>query len=77
MRQQLQTQSKHMECDPVDYAVEVICCKGCKAVWQDIDELEAGGPLVAYFGLSRFESKRVVAELKSVMATYSYRCKPE
>lgn len=77
MRQHRQTQVKHKESDPADDAIEVICVKGCKAVWQDIKELEERGPLTQQLGLNDEQRRRVLAELKAIMATYSYRCTPE
>ena len=61
----------------VEQCVERLCRKGCRAVWSDIDALEAGEPLPETAGLSGAELRAVVHELKSVMAVYQHSCIPD
>ena len=58
----------------VEQCVESLCLKGCRAVWSDIDALEAGDALPATAGLSRQEVRAVIAELRAVMAVYQGSC---
>ena len=58
----------------VEKSVEKLCHKGCRAVWSDIDALEAGKTLPEVEGLSKVEVYAVIAELKSVMAVYEGTC---
>lgn len=58
----------------VEQCVENLCQKGCRAVWADIDTLEAGQSLPEVEGLSSNEVAAVVSELKSVMAAYQDSC---
>ncbi|MGB5761966.1 MAG: hypothetical protein WBM58_05390 [Sedimenticolaceae bacterium] len=58
----------------VEQCVEHLCKKGCRAVWSDIDALEAGRPLPEVDGLSAAEREAVIVELKSVMAVYHGSC---
>lgn len=58
----------------VDQCVERLCQKGCRAVWSDIDALEAGRSLPEAAGLSPGEVKAVIRELKAVMAVYRGTC---
>lgn len=58
----------------VEKSVEKLCHKGCRAVWSDIDALEAGETLPEVKGLSKAEVYAVIAELKSVMAAYQGTC---
>ena len=51
-----------------------MCRKGCRAVWSDIDALEAGRTLPEVRGLSAAEVDAVIHELKSVMAVYEGNC---
>jgi hypothetical protein len=51
-----------------------MCHKGCRAVWSDIDALEAGKRLAEVEGLSKAEVYAVIAELKSIMAVYQGTC---
>lgn len=60
----------------VEQCVEKLCRKGCRAVWADIDALEAGKALPEVRGLSATEVRAVVGELKSVMAVYENSCVP-
>lgn len=54
--------------------MENLCQKGCRAVWADIDTLEAGGRLPEVEGLSRAEVQAVIRELKQVMSVYEGSC---
>lgn len=58
----------------VEQCVETLCRKGCRAVWTDIDALEAGESLPEVKGLSESEVRAVVGELKAVMAVYQGSC---
>ena len=58
----------------VEQCVENLCRKGCRAVWSDIEALEAGAPLPEVKGLSNPEVRAVIHELKSVMAVYEGSC---
>ncbi len=58
----------------VEQCVEKMCHKGCRAVWSDIDALEAGKRLAEVEGLSKAEVHAVIAELKSIMAVYQGTC---
>ena len=60
----------------VDQCVERLCRKGCRAVWSDIDALEAGRVLPEVKGLSPAEMHAVLRELKSVMSVYRDSCVP-
>jgi hypothetical protein len=60
----------------VEQSLEHLCRKGCRAVWSDIDALEAGRPLPEVDGLSSAEREAVIVELKSVMAVYRGTCAP-
>lgn len=54
----------------VDHCVELLCNRGCKAVWADIQRLEAGKSLPETTALTDEERRVVLQELKSVMAVY-------
>lgn len=58
----------------VEQCVENLCQKGCRAVWSDIDALEAGDVLPETGGLSSTEVRAVLDELKAVMAVYEGAC---
>ena len=58
----------------VEKSVEMLCDKGCRSVWADIDALEAGEPLPEVEGLSREELALVIKELKVIMAVYQGSC---
>ena len=58
----------------VELCVEKVCHKGCRAVWSDIDALEAGRKLPEVHGLTPLEIQAVVHELKAVMAVYEGSC---
>jgi hypothetical protein len=51
-----------------------LCHKGCRAVWSDIDALEAGESLPETAGLDEAERAAVVVELKSIMSVYQGSC---
>ena len=54
----------------VEYCVERLCLKGCKAVWEDIAVLETGEPLPETRQLSVEENRAVLRELKTIMSVY-------
>lgn len=58
----------------VELSVEKLCHKGCRAVWSDIDALEAGKKLPEVEGLSVTEVDAVISELKSIMSVYQGTC---
>ena len=58
----------------VEQCVERLCDKGCRAVWSDIEALEAGRALPEVEGLNREEIALVIAELKSIMSVYAGSC---
>lgn len=58
----------------VEQCVETLCHKGCRAVWADIDALEAGVALPETRGLSSAEVREVVSELKAIMSVYRGTC---
>ncbi|MCB1802224.1 MAG: hypothetical protein KDI82_11100 [Gammaproteobacteria bacterium] len=58
----------------VEQCVELLCHKGCRKVWSDIDALEAGKTLPETANLNPAEVKAVISELKSVMAVYEGTC---
>ena len=58
----------------VERSVEKLCRKGCRAVWADIDALEAGARPVEVEGLSEPEVNAVITELRAVMAVYEGTC---
>jgi len=58
------------QADPVPQAVESLCRRGCAAVREIIIELEAGRPVAETEALSVEQRRRVLAELKAIMAVY-------
>jgi hypothetical protein len=58
----------------LDARLEILCEKGCRRVWQDIDALERGDDLPETRDLSAEECRLLLAELKQVMAVYADRC---
>lgn len=68
-----------MAANPVDRCVEVMCKKGCKALWEDIEALQKGVTLPEVDLLSELERRQVLAELKAIMAVYGSTgsCAPE
>ena len=61
--------------DPlVEARLESLCEKGCRHVWSDIAALERGESLPETRDLSPEEVRRLLAELKQVMAVYGARC---
>jgi hypothetical protein len=63
-----------MKADPVDHVVEVLCQKGCKALWVDIDRMERGQILPELKELDVQQQARVLIEIKSIMAVYKGNC---
>ncbi len=58
----------------VDQCLEMLCGKGCSAVWRDIAALEAGQRLPETQDLSVAEQQEVLVQLKSVMSVYHNSC---
>ena len=58
----------------VEKSVEMLCGKGCRSVWADIDALEAGERLPEVEGLSSEERSMVIEELKAIMSVYKGSC---
>ncbi len=58
----------------VEHSIELLCQKGCRAVWKDIETLERGDSLPETRGLSDAEVRVVVDELKAIMAVYEGTC---
>lgn len=58
----------------VEHSVEILCDKGCRQVWQEIDALERGEDLPETVGLNAEDRAQVVQELKAIMAVYGERC---
>ncbi len=63
-----------MKSNPVDHAVEVLCLKGCRALWADIDLMEQGKVLPELQSLDAQQQKQVLKEIKSIMAVYRGSC---
>lgn len=63
-----------MKQNRVEESVELLCQKGCRQLWADIDELDQGGILPETSDLSCEERALVLAELKSIMAVYEGSC---
>ena len=59
-----------MAANPVDRCVEVMCHKGCKTLWADIEALQNGITLPEVESLSGSEREQVLVELKAIMAVY-------
>jgi len=58
----------------VEHCIELLCHKGCRQVWREIETLEQGEDLLEARGLNREERAFVLTELKAVMAVYGDRC---
>ncbi len=58
----------------IEECLECLCQKGCAQVWHDISALEKGESLPEVASLSMCERSQLLAELKSVMQVYRYRC---
>ncbi len=63
-----------MKQNTVDHAVEALCQKGCKALWTDIALMEDGEVLPELKGLDQDQQKRVLLEIKTIMAVYKGSC---
>jgi len=55
--------------------VDAICEKGCRAVRADIRALEKGEVLKETEGLDRETRRKVLKELKAIMAVYGDTCR--
>lgn len=58
------------ENDGIQQCVEAVCQLGCDSVRRTIAALEAGQPVAQVAGLDAEQRRRVLAELKAVMAVY-------
>ncbi len=58
----------------VEHAVEALCHRGCRAVWEIIDTLESGGEVPETIDLTGAEVDAVIAELRVIMAVYEGSC---
>jgi len=58
----------------VEHCIELLCHKGCRQVWQEIEALEQGRELPEARDLNAEERAIVLTELKAVMAVYEGRC---
>jgi hypothetical protein len=58
----------------VEHAVEALCHRGCRAVWEIIDTLENGGEVPETIDLTGAEVDAVIAELRAIMAVYEGSC---
>lgn len=54
--------------------MEVLCLKGCRALWADIDLMEQGKVLPELQSLDAQQQKQVLKEIKSIMAVYRGSC---
>lgn len=63
-----------MNKDRVEACLERLCNKGCRSVWGDIEALEAGRPLAETRGLEPHEIRRLIRDLKEIMAVYEGNC---
>ncbi|MCU0971797.1 MAG: hypothetical protein MUF57_08450 [Gammaproteobacteria bacterium] len=60
----------------VEHAVELLCHRGCRAVWGIIEQLDRGGSVPEADDLNPEERRAVAVELKSIMAVYARSCEP-
>lgn len=58
----------------VEHCVELLCHRGCRQVWAEIDALERGEILPETEGLDQEERAQVLKELKAIMLVYGDRC---
>jgi len=58
----------------IDDRVELLCQKGCKALWADIDLMDRGQVLPELADLEPEEQAEVLREIKSIMAVYKGSC---
>ncbi len=58
----------------IDACVELICARGCKSVWRDIERLKEGMFPPGYEDLSGPARLEVIRQLSQVMQVYSGRC---
>lgn len=63
-----------MSPEQLDECVELLCQRGCAAVRVIIVDLEAGRPVAGIESLGPGGRRRVLAELKSIMAVYGDSC---
>jgi hypothetical protein len=58
----------------IDHCIELLCHKGCRALWQDIAVLDRGQELPETQELSTAERELLLRELKAIMAVYAGSC---
>jgi hypothetical protein len=63
-----------MRHNQVDECVEILCQKGCQSVREDIRRLEAGVVLPEVAMLDDLTRRKVLQELRSIMAVYGDTC---
>lgn len=56
--------------EEISRCIEAVCQLGCDSVRSVITELEAGRPVAATARLDAGQRRRVLAELKAIMAVY-------
>ena len=61
----------------IEWRLERLCAKGCRAVWEDIARLERGETLPETADLPPGDAERLLRELQAVMAVYAGRCLPD
>lgn len=61
----------------VEHSIELLCHKGCRAVWRVIAALERGELLQETQDLNPDEVQEVISELKQIMAVYEGSCSIE
>lgn len=54
----------------VEHCIETLCNEGCQNVWQSIETIESGQLLSVMDGLTTEECRKVLEELKNIMAVY-------
>jgi len=59
----------------LEWCVELICNKGCRAVRADILALEEGRPVEGLGCLPEELRRQVLAELREIMAVYGDSCR--
>ncbi len=63
-----------MDKQRIDDRVELLCQKGCKALWADIERMDNGELLPEVADLQPDERAEVLREIKSIMAVYAGSC---
>jgi len=58
----------------IDEHVELLCQKGCRALWKEIDRMDRGEFPQELRKLDAREKAEVLKEIKSIMAVYKGSC---